>query len=284
MKNILFSIFLGLIFIPLFSFAHQPQIVNQTPVEVIKPEISKAYYNKLNGEPDIYFINSSSSFNLYVNLLVPDIENQKKDVSAVILKDNKQLEILEGSNYDWKLFSEPFGYDKYWMGPEYEKIVEPGTYEIRAWSSNNDSKYSLAIGKIEAFGIKESIEAYRIIPILKKDFFEKSPIDFIFSPLGYGLIVTIYIIAFLIGFIFHYILKKSLKENFNKTDKNIGITDRIIRLIISIVFLLLAILTTWNFILILISGIALFESIFGWCGFYAVIGKNTYFKTKIKTP
>ena len=35
----------------------------------IDPEISKAYYGKLNGIPDIYTIKSSEPFNFYINII-----------------------------------------------------------------------------------------------------------------------------------------------------------------------------------------------------------------------
>jgi len=242
---------------------------------VTDPEISKAYYGKLTGEPDVYVIKASEVFDLYVNVLVPDIVGQKKDVSAVVLKDNKEIALLDSTNFEWKKFYEPFGADTYWMGPEYKARAEAGTYEIRVWSSNNDSKYSLAIGEREAFDGKEGLNALTIIPKLKKDFFDKSPIGFIASPFGWGLIVIMYVIAFITGFIYRAILKKFAKNSPRGVARNIGKPDRLLRLAIGAGLLLWAITTSWSPILIFFSGFAFFEAIFSWCGFYAAMGKNT---------
>lgn len=277
-KVIHFILIASFILAPTFAFAHQPRITESRLTEVPSPEISKAYYGKLTGEPDVYVINATEAFDLYVNVLVPDIKGQKKDVSAEILKNGKELAVLDGINFEWKKFYEPFGADTYWMGPEYKARAEAGKYEIRVWSSNNDSKYSLAIGEIEAFDQKEGMNALTIIPELKRDFFDESPISFIKSPFGWGMIVAMYILAFVLGFILKFIMKKFRKVSdvtAVKKMKNIGKSDRLIRLAIGVGLLLWAMLTTWSPILIFLSGFALFEAIFSWCGFYAAMGKNT---------
>jgi hypothetical protein len=264
-----------LFLIPTLTSAHQPRIADSRLTEVLSPEISKAYYGKLTGEPDVYVIKATEAFDLYVNVLVPDIVGQKKDVSAVILKDNKQITVLDGINFEWKKFYEPFGADTYWMGPEYKARAEAGVYEIRVWSSNNDSKYSLAIGEIEAFDMKEGLNALTVIPELKKNFFDKSPIGFIKSPFGWGLIVAMYLLAFIVGIVYRFILRRVANGTVRGVHKNIGKSDRLLRLAIGVGLLLWAITTTWSPILIFFSGFALFEAVFSWCGFYAALGKNT---------
>lgn len=268
----------AILILPSFALAHQPRITESRQTQVTSPEISKAYYGKLTGEPDVYVIKATEPFDLYVNVLVPDIAGQKKDVSAVIIKDGnveKPLVILDGMSFEWKNFYEPFGADTYWMGPEYKARAEAGTYEIRVWSTNSDSKYSLAIGEIEAFDGKEGINALTVIPELKKNFFEVSPISFIKSPFGYGLIVIMYILAFIVGFIYRLILKKYVRSSPRGIAKNIGKSDRLIRFAIGVGLLLFAMLTTWNPIIIFFSGLAIFEALFSWCGLYAAMGKNT---------
>jgi hypothetical protein len=264
-----------LILTPSLTLAHQPRITESRLTEVSDPEISKAYYGKLAGEPDVYVINAPEAFDLYVNVLVPDIAGQKKDVSAVVLKNDKEISLLDSTNFEWKQFYEPFGADTYWMGPEYKARAEAGTYEIRVWSSNNDSKYSLAIGEREAFDEKEGLNALTIIPELKKDFFDKSPIGFIASPFGWGLIVSMYVLAFIFGFLYRFILKKFAKNSPRGVTRNIGKPDRLLRFAIGAGLLLWAITTTWSPVLIFFSGFAFFEAIFSWCGFYAAMGKNT---------
>jgi len=206
---------------------------------------------------------------------VPDIADQKKDVSVVILKDGKQIVLLDGQSFKWTTFFEEFGHDTYWQGPEYKAQSEAGNYEIRVSSIDNDTKYSLAIGETEAFDFKESINALTLIPELKKDFFNKSPIDFVLSPLGWGFILTMFVLAFIFGFLYRTALKKFTLNTTHRAGKNIGKNDRLIRVSIGIVLLLIAITTTWNPWLLFFSGFAFFEALFSWCGLYAALGKNT---------
>ena len=277
-KTSLVFIFLASLIVPLSALAHQPRIVGNGPVIVTEPEISKAYYGQLNGEPQSFTVSSDKPFHLYVNVLVPDIAGQKKDVSAMVIKDgNVQAPIatLDGVNYEWKKFFEPFGHDTYWMGPEYRADAGPGTYEIRVWSSGNDSKYSLAIGETEAFGFKEGLNALALIPQLKQNFFNESPANFILSPFGYGEIIVLYLLAAIFGFVYRAILKRFAKNTPRGLYKNIGKSDRVARAAIGAILIVLAITTSWNPIIIFLSGFCFFEAVFSWCGFYAAIGKNT---------
>lgn len=274
-KSITLSILIAIFLVPSLALAHQPRITESHLTEVFEPEISKAYYAELKGEPDVYTIEATEPFNLYVNILVPDIAGQKKDVSAVLLKEGTEFATLNGTNFEWKQFYEPFGADTYWMGPEYKARVEAGTYQIRVSSNNNDSKYSLAIGEIEAFDSKEGVNALTVIPQLKKNFFNESPIAFIASPFGWGLIVVMYLLAGIVGLIYRAILKRLAKGTARGASKNISRNGRLLRLALGIGLLLWAITTTWSPILIFFSGFTLFEAIFSWCGFYAAIGKNS---------
>jgi hypothetical protein len=262
---------------PKYAFAHQPRIPDGNQIIVIDPEISKAYYSKLDGQPQIYQISSDKPFSLYVNILVPDIPGQKKDVKAEVFEkgNSSPLAVLDGSNFDWKKFFESFGHDTYWQGPEYKADVASGNYEVVVTNPNLDSKYSLAIGEQEAFDFKESANAIKLIPIIKRNFFNKSPADFILSPIGIGYIVILFFISFIFGFAYRFILKKFAKSNVRKVHKNIGKNDRLNRIGIGIILFITAITTSWSPILLFFSGFCFFESIFSWCGFYAAIGKNT---------
>jgi hypothetical protein len=60
--------------------------------------------------------------------------------------------------------------------------------------------------------------------------------------------------------------------------KNIGTTDRIVRLLIAIVCFVAVFMGGNSYIKIILSVLSIFtlyESLFGWCAFYALIGKNT---------
>ena len=271
-KSILILFF---IFSPIISLAHQPKIVNDESTKIIDPEISKAYYSELSGEPHVYTINEPEEFDLYVGILVPDIDNVKKDVKAELFKEGESIKILGGLDSNWTMFFEPFGQSTYWDGGEYKGLGEVGEYKIVVSSINNDSKYSLAVGEIEDFSGSTGLEALSLIPKLKEDFFNESPISFIKSTFGWGLIVVMYTLSIIFGFSYRAILKKTSKGTVRGASKNMGKKDRILRILIGIVLLLWAITNTWSPILIFFSGFAFFEAIFSWCGFYAAIGKNS---------
>lgn len=292
MKKILLFLFV-LTFLPVLTFAHQPRIVESDATEVIDPEISKAYYATLSGAPHIYTIDSKVDFDLYVSILLPDIKSADKSTVAEVFKGEESIATLGGKNADWKSFFEPFGQSNYLDGGEYKARAEAGVYTITVKSDNNDSKYSLAVGEIEAFDRAEGMNALSIIPELKRDFFEESPITFIRSPFGWGLIVVMYVLAFAFGLIYRAIainismllLKMRLTKGApkvvdveiepKKKKKNMGKSDRILRVVIGLGFLLWAILTTWNPLLIFISGFCMFEAVFSWCAFYHAIEKDT---------
>ena len=260
---------------PALASAHQPRIVENEATQVIDPEISKAYYATLTGGPHTYTIDSPVDFNLYVSILVPDIKSADKSTVAEISKAGVRVATVGGSDASWKSFFEPFGQSSYLDGGQFRARALAGVYTIVVRSENNDSKYSLAVGEIEAFDRAEGMNALSIIPELKRDFFEESPISFIKSPFGWGLIVVMYLLAGIVGLLYRAILKKFAKSSPRGVAKNIGTSDRLIRLVIGVGLLLWAITTTWSPILIFFSGFAFFEAIFSWCGFYAALGKNT---------
>ena len=261
--------------IPTLASAHQPRLVESEATQVIDPEISKAYYATLTGSPHTYTIDSPVDFDLYVGILVPDIKSADKSTVAEIFKGDVKVATVGGSDASWKSFFEPFGQSSYLDGGEYKARAEAGVYTITVRSQNNDSKYSLAVGEIEAFDGAEGMNALSIIPELKREFFEESPISFIKSPFGWGLIVVMYLLAGIVGLLYRAILKKFAKSSPRGVVKNIGKPDRLLRFIIGVGLLLWAITTTWSPILIFFSGFALFESIFSWCAFYQLMGKNT---------
>ena len=96
-------------------------------------------------------------------------------------------------------------------------------------SSNNDSKYSLAVGESEAFDIKEGLNALTIIPELKRNFFNESPISFIAPPFGWGLIFVMYILAGIVGFSYRTVLNRVAKNSPRGAHTNIGKNDRLLR-------------------------------------------------------
>ena len=277
------SIFIAVLFIgvylavPVVASAHQPRIPSSTKVTVQTPQVSQAFYAQLAGEPYTYTITSGSSFDLYVNVLVPDIEDQKRDVSAIITKvgETQPIAILNASNWVWQKFYEPFGRDSYLKGPEFEARVDAGMYEIKVWSPRNDSKYALAIGKEERFGLEQGLSAIQLIPRIKRDFFNESPAGFIFSAYGAAYVFVLFIFSFIAGFLYRGILRYVAAGTTRGLEQNIGRPDRLVRALLGIVLFVWAITTSWSPILFFFSGFCFFQAIFSWCGFYAALGRTT---------
>lgn len=60
--------------------------------------------------------------------------------------------------------------------------------------------------------------------------------------------------------------------------KNIGTTDRFARLLIAVICFVAVFMVDNAYIKVILSALSIFtlyESLFGWCAFYALIGKNT---------
>jgi hypothetical protein len=167
--------------------AHQPRLevgVNSSlsnPIVVQNPEISQAFYGNLKGQPDYYKITSNKTFELFVNILVPQSPGISSDFMSAQVTDSsgKTLALLGGNNSDWMPMFEEFGGDYYLQGPTFDQNVSAGTYYIKVFNTNNTGKYSLAIGDIETFPPDESIKALINIPILKEQIFGK-PITILF--------------------------------------------------------------------------------------------------------
>jgi hypothetical protein len=279
-KKIIFFCLLAIFFtaVPFLASAHQPRIVEQNKITVLDPEISKAYYAELKGNPQVYDIKSDKPFNLYVNLTVPDVEGQRTDFGYYIYKDGNLAQPLSqfyGGSFQWSKFWEKFGRDSYLEAASYQNEVEAGDYQIQVMNIDNQGKYVLAIGEKENFDFKESMNAINLIPKIKRDFFNESPINFILSPFGYGYIILIFILAFIFSFIIRLMFKKLAKNPIRKVNKNINTRDRLISVLFGIGLLLWVITTTWNPVILFLAGLCFFEVIFSWCMFYAMWGKNT---------
>jgi len=264
LRIVILVFFLILVTWPLEVLAHQPRIVEVEKINVTKPEISKAYYGKLSGKPHVYKISTSATIDLYVNVLVPFIEGPGKNVLVKIFKGDQSLGSLSPGEDDWNEFFEPFGQSKYWQGPEFKARADAGKYKILVQSREKNIRYVLAIGEIEAFDDIESLKSILLIPELKKNFFEESPISFILSPLGWGYILILQLLALLVGWVVSTLLKisgiKIQKEYFQKFARSTMTGG----LIFWMGLLFWAVKTSWHPILILMSGLALFMVITSW--------------------
>jgi hypothetical protein len=177
------------------ALAHQPRLIDDRPsIEVRNPEISQAFYARLAGNPQSYYIRSDVPLRLYVNLLVPDIAGIDTDYEAVISRETgsgeEVLARLDGKAYEWRPFFEPFGGDHYLLGPEYDEPMPAGTYIVTVSSPDCAGKYALAIGKTEKFPPKEIARTIVALPQLKK-YFGKSPWTAYFNLSGAFLLVAV---------------------------------------------------------------------------------------------
>ena len=264
LRMVMIILFLIFVSWPLEVLAHQPSLVEMEKINVTEPEISKAYYGNLAGNPHIFTISTSSPIDLYVNVLVPFIEGPEKNVTVKIFKGEQLIRILSPTKEDWKEFFEPFGQSMYWKGPEFKIRADAGKYKIHVQSTEKSIKYVLATGEIEAFGGPESLRAILLIPELKKNFFEESPLSFILSPLGWGYILLLQVLVILAGFLISKILNisriKFQTGYFQRSAKSIMICG----VFFWLAFLFFAIQTSWHPLLIMMSGLALFMAIISW--------------------
>jgi hypothetical protein len=266
---------------PAAAFAHQPRIVEGTVIDVPEPEISKAYYGTLSGAPHVFHIASDKPFNLYVNILVPDIVGQKTDVSATVLLRGAttSLALLGGAQGEWKKMFEEFGHDNYLQSGEYKTLARAGEYDVVVTSAQNDSKYSLAIGETESFDMREGWNALVLVPELKRNFFNESPIGFILSPMGAGYVIAMFLLAALFGFAYRFLIRfyarKSKAESPRTLIHNIDTRDRLLRAFFGLVLFFVAITTNWSPWLLFAAGFCFFEALFSWCGLYAALGRST---------
>jgi len=190
------------------ALAYQPRLVlDKVNIEVDNPEISKAYYSELSGDPVVYQIETNWSFNLYVGLLVPAIDSIRKDFIIEIRKNGVLLDLLDGKNYEWTDFYEPYGEDNYFQGPEFKEKVGAGSYEIEIFNTDYQGKYILVIGEKEKSSLKEAIRKIYLLPRIKSQFFDQSLLVSYFNQTGLYLLV--FIPAVLIVFL---LLKKIVRK------------------------------------------------------------------------
>ena len=166
-------------------YAHQPHLVTETGVtRVDRPEVSKAFYAELSGEPAVYEITNLDSFELYVNILVPDEVGIPTDLSVTVTRGTDTVAVLEGPAHKWTRFYEPFGGDSYLVGPDLRLRTGPGTYVATVSRPGNKGRYVLAVGEREAFSLGDMVRTIGLMPRLKRDFFHKASIRAFTDPIG----------------------------------------------------------------------------------------------------
>tara|TARA_B100001250_G_scaffold75120_1_gene61448 strand:- start:706 stop:1392 length:687 start_codon:yes stop_codon:yes gene_type:complete len=161
-------LFIIICFFSASILAHQPKLITHSssfdkPHEVIFPEISKAYYGQLTGEPDYFVIKSEKDFLFYTSILSPKTSDSYKWLSLEVQDGNGDiLYKADGSKFNWTPWYEPYARDWYWKGPEIgintgkefhtSFQISAGTYYIKVFNDDNLGHYSLAVGEAEFFG------------------------------------------------------------------------------------------------------------------------------------
>src|SRR5210317_1640328 len=166
-----YLVVLLLITFPIFNLsAHQPALNEQNTNSlskaylIEKPEVSKAIYGTLEGDAHYYSIKSEIDFNFYIGITTPKIDGcdtfDKFSLDVINISNGMKETLLEldGENYEWWEWYEPYGKQFYWIGPEYgaefksTDVYKAGEYLIKVFNNDNQGKYVLATGDIEKFG------------------------------------------------------------------------------------------------------------------------------------
>jgi len=220
-RGLIFCIlFLVVVFSVTLVSAHQPRLVYDKDLylnnsELVQnPEISQAYYAELPGSNEYYKIISNHSFNLYVQILSPYIENASKNFIVDIYYNNSTNPswTLDGTKTTWIKFHEPFANDDYWQGPSINQTVAAGTYLIKVSNLNDKGKYVLVFGSIETFPFKEMIKATLAMPRLKM-YFGKSVFTAYFNKIGIYLGILLGIIIAIIVVIVVLVHRRKGRED-----------------------------------------------------------------------
>jgi len=187
---------------PLFASAHIPLFVEvgqHDATTIQNPEVSKAYYGELNDFPHLFEISSEEEFELFVEILVPDIAEAQNDVAGIVLSRKRrgvdEITRLSPSTASWEPFFEWVGGDSYRRGPSFTQKVPPGDYAIEVSTVVNKGKYVLVVGKKEEFDWSNYMGTLRDIARVK-EFFGKSSFGLITSLFVYvPLLLLVFIIA-----------------------------------------------------------------------------------------
>ena len=202
---------LNVIVLLLFSlnaYAYRPRLVFGQDLSIVypkiiqDPEISQTFYGELIGKADYYKINSSQDFELYLNIMEPDIPEAYADFSVDVYSDNKNIS-LDGTQFEWEKYTEKLTGNYLLKGPSYEEIIPSGDYLIQVSNPDNLGKYVLVIGKINRFSVPDAINTVLLMPKIRT-FFQKSPITAYFNQIGLILFIIFIIIFVVIAFIIYY--------------------------------------------------------------------------------
>lgn len=171
------------------AYAQVPNLVSQESLldidHIEDPALLQAFYGSMAGFPHTYEFVVTETLELYTQILLPDIDSSKNNISAIIIKNaprgGRVTEIarLEAKTAEWKKDFKPSGGDTYRNGPEFRTTLQSGTYRIEVHTPDNLEKYVLVVGTRDEMTIGYFELIGRIASV--KAFFEKSPVRIIES-------------------------------------------------------------------------------------------------------
>ena len=158
------NIFLTLLFIYSYAMAYE-----ESPYNIVH-------------QTDVYEISSDNPFNFYAGLTVPKIDDCTdfpRFSFAVLDQDFHLIQELDGQNFQWWEWYEPYGKKWYWVGPEHgedfksTKIFDAGTYYVKVYNKDNKGNYVLAVGDIEKFTPLVIAKTIITLPRINRKFWDK---------------------------------------------------------------------------------------------------------------
>jgi len=89
-----------------------------------------------------------------------------------------------------------------------------------------------------------------------------------------GTAVLWFVLGFVFGLVYRQALRVIARGRPRGAAMNIGKSDRRFRALLGVLLLVWAIETAWSPSLLFFSGFCFFETMFSWCGLYAILGRN----------
>jgi dipeptidase E len=220
--------FLNNLLLPLAIFSsifnHQLDVsyLRSGDIQINNPQVSQIFYDELKGQPRNYFFESSSGFQLNLNVLVPEIANKNGKYNASVSSINGESETIvfstEALSSVWEEYYDSFDREYYLKGPEITPNLTAGKYKIQIYSQDNQGKYVLKIGKNPPQDILALLNMYWQMPLLKFNFFNTSIVQFFLTPVAiFGVaaigvfIILILILKFIISLIIERIKHRKAK-------------------------------------------------------------------------
>ena len=187
MKKCITSFLLLLLFT--HAYAHKPVLnKNSTyppdaPYEIENPEISKAIYSTLSGNPHYYRIQSDVNFDFYAGILAAKIGEcslESKFSFEVLDSEFHRIDLADGENFEWIPWYEEYGKQWYWNGPEIgenflsDRVYKAGTYYIKVFNETNTGQYIMAVGDIEKFSFTDIVGLLFSMGDIENEFWDPS--------------------------------------------------------------------------------------------------------------